>query len=139
MQRIERVQEKFLVWLCARSHVRGVSFVYRDLTEHFKVNTLAARHEQHDIMFLRNIHRSKICSSFLLEKFPIHVPPRTLRTQSLFAVSFARVNTVRSCSFNRIPNVCNAFLEANRDVDVWESSMAEFRSRVKRYVSERHR
>ena len=88
---------------------------------------------------IRNIHRNKICSPFLLEKFPIYVPPRTLRTQSLFAVSFARVKTVRSCSFNPIPNVCNAFLEANRDVDVWESSVAEFRTRAKRYASERQR
>ena len=63
----------------------------------------------------------------------------TLRTQSLFAVSFARVNTVRSYSFNRIPKVRNTFLEANRDVDVWESSMAEFRARAKLYVSERQR
>ena len=47
------------------------------------MNTLAARHEQHDIMFLRNIHRNKICPPFLFEKFPIYVPHRTLRTASV--------------------------------------------------------
>ena len=134
IQRIERVQEKFLVWLCARCRAREVSFTYRDLTEYFNVNTLAARYEQHDIMFIRNVHRNKVRSPFLLEKFPISVPTRQLRAQSLFAVSFARVNTVRMCTFNRIPNVCNAFLNANRDVDVWNSSLVEFRARVRRYV-----
>ena len=59
VQRIERVQEKFLFWLCARCSVRGVPFTYRDLTEYSKVDTIAARHEQHDIMFIRNIHRHR--------------------------------------------------------------------------------
>ena len=134
MQRIERVQEKFLFWLCARCSVRGVPFTYRDLTEYFKVDTIAARHEQHDIMFIRNNHRHRTCSSFLLEKFPISVPARQLRTQSSFAVSFARVNTVRSCTFNRVPNACNTFLDQNRDLDVWVSGVAEFRARVRQYV-----
>lgn len=135
LQRIERVQEKFLVWLSARCRVTGVPLSYRDLAVYFKVDTIAARYEQHDIMFIRNIHRHKICSPFLLEKFPISVPARQLRTQSLFAVSFARVNTVRSCTFNRIPNACNAFLDANRDMDIWGSGMTEFKARVKQYVS----
>ena len=134
MQRIERVQEKFLTWLCARCRVRGVSFDYSDLTSHFKVNTITARHEQHDIMFIRNIHRNRVWSPFLLEMFPLAVPARPLRTQYLFAVTFARVNTVRSCVFNRIPKLCNAFLDANRDVDMWESSAAEFKARVKQHV-----
>ena len=137
IQRIERVQERFLVWLSARCRVQGVPFAYRDLAMHFNVSTIASRHEQHDIMFIRNIHRHRIRSSFLLEKFPIAVPVRQLRTQVLFAVSFARVNTVRSCTFNRIPNVCNAFLNTNRDIDVWESGMAEFKTRVKKYVKNR--
>ena len=124
----------YLVWLCARCRAREVSFTFRDLAEYFNVNTLAARYEQHDIMFIRNVNRNKVSSQFLLQKFPISVPTRQLRAQSLLAVSFARVNTVRMCTFNRIPNVCNAFLNANRDVDVWSSSLAEFRARVRRYV-----
>ena len=69
MQRIERVQEKFLIWLCARCRVSEASFDYCDLTAYFKVNTITARHEQHDIMFIRNIHRNSVWSSFLLEMF----------------------------------------------------------------------
>ena len=85
-------------------------------------------------MFIRNVHRHRIDSQFLVEKFPIAVPSRQLRTQALFAVSFARVETVRSCAFNRIPKACNAFLDVNRDVDVWGSGAMEFRTRVKRHV-----
>ena len=92
---------------------------------------------QHDIMFIRNIHRNRICSSFLLEKFPISVPARLLRTQAIFAVSFARVNTVKSCTFNRIPKVCNTFLDANRELDIWESGIGEFKAKVREYVRSR--
>ena len=134
VQRIERVQDKFRVWLCARCRVTGLSFSYQDLAVHFKVSTMRARFEQHDIMFIRNVHRHRICSSFLIDKFPLAAPVRQLINQRLFASSFARVNTVKTCIFNRAPSACNAFLDANRDVDVWESNALEFKKRVSVYV-----
>ena len=98
---------------------------------------MQARFEQHDIMFIRNVHCHRICSSFLIDKFPLAVPARRLRSLCLFASSFAQVNTVKSCIFNRAPNACNAFLEANRDVDVWECSAPEYKKRVTLYVTSR--
>lgn len=135
MQRLERVQHKFLVWLSARCRVTG-SYAYQDLVARFNVTTMAARIDQHDILFLRNIHRHRICSSFLLEKFPLAVPARQLRTRQVFATSFARVNTVKLSVFNRAPRTCNAFLEANPDIDVWQSSANDFKKRVAAYVRE---
>ena len=136
IQRIERVQEKFLVWLCARCRVTGVSLGYRDLVKHFGVDTVTARIQRFDILFIRDIHRQRIRSSFLLDVFPVSVPVRLLRHQSMFASSLARprVNTVKTSIFNRAPSNCNAFLDANRDVDIWRSSAGEFRSRVAAYV-----
>ena len=93
IHRIERVQENFLVWLCARCRITEVPFSYKDLAEHFKINTMQARFEQHDIMFIRNVHCHRICSSFLIDTFPLEVPARRLRSLCLFASSFARVNT----------------------------------------------
>ena len=87
-------------------------------------------------MFIRNVHRHKIRSPFLVEKFPLAVPARRLRNQCVFATSFARVNTVKSCVFNRAASACNAFLDANRDVDVWETSAPIFKKRVAWYVKE---
>ena len=137
IQRMERVQEKFLVWLCARCQVPGVSFAYLDLAKHFGISTLKARIQHHDMLLIRNVHRQKICSPFLLDAFPLSVPARPLRHQSLFASSLARprVNTVKFCVFNRAPSICNAFLDANRDMDIWESSAVEFRRRVAAYVA----
>ena len=134
IQRIERVQEKFLVWLSARCRVTGVSLSYRDLAAHFKVSTMKARFDQHDILFLRNVHCHKMRSSFLLDKFPLAVPARQLRRTCLFATSFGRVNTVKSCVFNRAPSTFNAFLDVHRDVDVWHTSTQYFKKRVSQYV-----
>ena len=115
----------------------GVSLGYRDLVKHFGVDTVTARIQRFDILFIRDIHRQRIRSSFLLDVFPVSVPVRLLRHQSMFASSLARprVNTVKTSIFNRAPSNCNAFLDANRDVDIWRSSAGEFRSRVAAYVA----
>ena len=60
--------------------------------------------------------------------------PLASHLQTLFAVSFARVNTVRSCSFNGILNTFSAFLDANRDIDIWDTGMSKYRARVKQNV-----
>ena len=134
MKRIERIQHKFLIWLCARCRLADVTLGYDELIEFFGLSTLAARREQHDAMFLRNIHRHTIDSPFLLSKFPLVAPTRLLRNKSIFHVPYARVNTVKNGLFSRIPKVTNMFLAANRDVDVWLHSQLEYRNRVTAYV-----
>ena len=49
-------------------------------------------------------------------------------------VSTASIFKSTASIFNRAPSNCNAFLDANRDVDIWRSSAGEFRSRVAAYV-----
>ena len=56
-----------------------VTLGYDELIEFFGLSMLAARREQHDAMFLRNIHRHSIDSSFLLSKFPLVAPTRLLQ------------------------------------------------------------
>ena len=137
MRRIERVQHKFLMWLCVRCRVVGPSLQYEELAEFFGVSTLAARREQMDIMFIRNVHRHTIDSQFLVSQFPLAVPTRQLRNRAVFHIKYARVNTVKNGAFCRVPRVCNAFLDANRDVDVWHQSVYQFKKRVVTYVNER--
>ena len=137
MKRVERVQHKFLMWLCARCRETGVSLEYADLLAHFRMAPLAARREQHDIMFIRNVHCHALDSSFLLEMFPLYASSRVLRSNMLFHVPYGRVNTVRNSSFCRIPKLCNSFLDRNRDVDVWNHSALIFKKRVITYVREK--
>ena len=133
MKRIERVQHKFLMWLSGRRREQ-VSFEYDALLDHFSMATLAARRDIQDIMLIRSIHCHKIDSSFLLEKFPLAVPSRSLRSRTLFYVPRARVNTVKNSPFSRIPQMCNAFLEHSRCTDVWNETAASFKQQVMAYV-----
>ena len=43
VQRLERIQEKFLTWLCARCRLTDVPFGYCDMSAYFRVPTLNAR------------------------------------------------------------------------------------------------
>ena len=56
MRRLEHVQSKFLVWLCGRCRISDVSLRYGDLLEYFNLASLTGRRQQHDLMFLRNVH-----------------------------------------------------------------------------------
>ena len=137
MERIERVQHKFLIWLCSRCRLSDVSLEYDDLFRYFGLTTLAARRTQHDLMFIRNIQNQSVESSFLLECFPLAVPTRALRTRSLFHVPYARVGTIKSGMFCRLPLSCNAFLDTCRDIDVWNFSAGQFKKCVISYVKSR--
>ena len=134
LKRIERVQHKFLMWLCGRSHVGDVSFNYAELLNFYGLSTLESRRKQHDVMFIRNVHCHVVKSTFLLEKLPVAVPSRLLRNRALFHVPNARVNTVKNGLFCRVPKLCNEFLDANRDIDVWCDSLAAFKKRLIAHV-----
>ena len=135
LNRMERVQEKFLIWLCARCRIQNVGFGYRDLLTHFGLSSLEARRLQHDIMLLRNIHNNKIDSLSLVEAFPLAIAPRSLRTRVLFHVPYARVNTVKNSLFVRIPRVCNMFLNSVQTADVWHTGIVGFRKALVGYTT----
>ena len=134
MNRVERNQHKFLVWLCGRCRLSDVSFEYVTLLRFFGLRSLAARRLQHDLMFMRNIHNQSVDSSFLLSCFPLSVPIRALRSRPLFHVPYARVNTVKLSMFCRMPTSCNDFLDKCRDADVWRLSAGQFKKSVLAYT-----
>jgi len=130
LKRTEKVQHKFLTWLCARCRVANVALDYDSLLRHFRIASLAARRFQYDIMLLRNIHNNKIDSSFLVDSFPLAAAPRVLRSRVLFHVPHARVNTVKNSMFVRVPSHCNMFLNSARTVDIWHTGIGDFRKHV---------
>ena len=138
LKRLERVQHRFLMWLSYRYRKSDVSLQYDDLVRAFKVDMLAARRVQHDILFIRNVHHHAIDCSYLLEHMPIHAPTRTLRRSNVFYVPFGRINTVKNSIFSRAPQRCNAFLAMHSDVDVWSDTKMAFRRRVTEYVGTIH-
>ena len=136
LQRLERVQHKFLMWLSARARGadRLTSLEYRDLLHYFHVPSLEARRKQLDLVFLRNIFTSKVDSSFLTGCFFLHVPGRTVRNVSLFYVPFARVSTVKTGVFVRLPTLANDFIRRYPQIDFFVERFATFKTSVLNYV-----
>ena len=133
LKRAEKVQHRFLTWLCVRCRIKNVALDYKNLLCYFGLASLSARRLQYDIRFLRDVHNNKIDSSFLLESFPLAAAPRVLRSRVLFYVPRARVNTVKNSMFVRIPRECNAFLNSVRAVDIWQTGIGEFKKHVITY------
>ena len=135
VERLERVQHKFLMWMASRSDVATHSLAYEHLLRKFEIPTLKARRLQYDLMFLRNIYRGQVDSPHLLSCFPLHVPARATRRLSLFEAAYARVNTVKSGIFVRLPDEMNCFLRQVPVADVFTMGLCCFKTHVKKYIN----
>ena len=135
--RVERVQHKFLMWLTRRTGYVGASLAYCDLLASYGVLHLGARRAQHEVMFLSKVFKGFISSSFLLQCFGLHVPIRQARTmnRALFSLPFARVNTVSSGLFLRIPRTVNHFLGFVETADLFFDSLGQLKRQSVLYVS----
>ena len=92
---------------------------------------------QHDIIFIRNIFRLEIDSADLLASFSLHIPTRSTRTYKLFSEPRARVNTVQSGLFCRLPRVANAFFSRCSRADIFNDTFWSFKRMVTKYVGKR--
>ena len=133
-ERIERVQHKFVMWLSAHVYGAPQSLEYSRLLSHFSLCSLSVRRAQHDLMFLARIFKHKIDSSILRSYFGLAVPSRATRQLTLFAVPYARVDTVKLGMFCRLPRLMNVFLQRCPEADLFHDSLCSIRSCIIRYV-----
>ena len=142
LNRIERVQHRFLQWLHFYSldQIAPLSVDYSDLLHTFGVTSLESRRQQYDIMFVGKIYKSSIDSTALLDSFPLYAAPRptrgTERTRGVMNVPFARVDTVRRSLFVRAPTHVNDCVFHCQDVDMFHDSLREFRAKVSAYIKQ---
>ena len=134
--RVDRVQHKFLMWLLSHTssgHVSSLS--YQNLLQHFRLPSLTSRRTQHDLLFIRNVFQLRIDSAELLASFSLHIPARSTRANKLFSEPRARVTTVQSGLFCRLPRVANIFLNTTNNVDIFADNFYTFKYSVTKYVS----
>ena len=129
--RLERIQHKFMTWLRVRCRFTEVPMRYDVLEQQFGLENLSRRRRQHDLMFIRNVHRQVIDSSYLLQHLPLAVPARNVRRPALFHVPYARVNTIKRGLFVRIPEACNELMNVSREADIWHQSSYQWRRTVR--------
>jgi len=142
LDRIERVQHRFLQWLYCYAHCNTapLSIDYPDLLRAFDVTCLESRRQQYDIMFVCKVYKGHIDSSALLNCFPLYAAPKTTRiterTRGVMNVPFARVETVKRGIFVRTPSHVNELMFKCKDVDMFSDSLREFRAKVLAYIKQ---
>ena len=135
LNRLERVQHKFLIWLAARARgTDGVSDLdYHSLLAYFSVTSLESRRNQFDLVFLKSLFSGTTDSSFLLSCFSLSAR-RLTRKPSLFYVPFARVSTVKTGMFVRLAVSANRFLDLNQNVDFFADNFITFKTHVTNFI-----
>ena len=133
LRRLERVQHKFLIWLAHKSDKPSTNLDYSSLLNHFQVHSIKSRFAVYDLTFLHNLFHNRLDAPDLLGAFALSAPARVTRSPSLWAVPFARVDTVLWGLFRRVPQQCNMFLRACPSVDFFASSQFSFKKAAKLY------
>ena len=85
---------------------------------------------QHDVIFIRSICRLRIDSADLLTSFALNIPTRSTRAYRRLNKPRARVNTVQSGLFCRLPRVANAFLNHCGRADIFCDTFCAFNRMV---------
>ena len=117
LDRIEKGQHRFLVWLAryARSSLVTGTASYHDLLHGIHMTSLEHRRLQYDIVFAKKVFMGRVDSTKLLQSFSLRVPARTMRStldgRRVMEIPFARVETIyRRGLFVRISKRVNSFL-----------------------------
>ena len=114
------------MWLAASTESRCPSLAYEELLNHFMVPSIKSRFIRTDLLFLHKIFRNSIDSTHLVGQFGIAAPGRRLRHTGVLNVPFARVNTVKTSLFVRLPKLYNDLGSQNRTADISHSSSQYF-------------
>ena len=130
VDKVERVQKKFIRYLCFKQNIPYCSSEYRKLCTFFKLPPLFNRRKVSDLCFLYKCIHSVVNSSYLTQ-IPLNVQ-RTLRFNCPFRVPATRIN-VRKYSF--IPRALSTFNEIakyNPNIDIFDR-FSLFKTSVKNY------
>jgi len=136
LERLDKIQHKFLIWLASISFRQSQTLNYDQLLALFKIPSLANRRMQYDILFACKIITAKIDSAFLLGSFPLHVPARMTPAMAgtLLYVPPGIKETVRRGMFCRVPKVFNAYMSSCPYSDPFSCTPGQFRSQVIKHI-----
>lgn len=132
--RLERVQHKMLMWLATHSITPSLSHDYHHLLSHFGIPSVRTRLLQRDFTFLHSVFSGRINSAELVGMFALCAPARRTRGRAILSEPTARVETIRSGLFCRLPRHVNALYERVTDADLF-SSRGTFRASVRTFLT----
>ena len=118
VEKVERVQRKFIKYLCFKQNMRYCSTEYAELCNFFTLPPSFNRRKVSDLCFLYKCVHS-VVNCFYLTQIPLNVQ-RSLRVNLPFRVPFSRIN-VRKHSF--IPRALTTYNDISKlcsNIDIFD-------------------
>ena len=128
LDRLERIQHKFLMFLAGARRDDLNVLNYDELCTCYNVQQLSKRRSALDLSFLHGLFNGRIDSTSLVEMFSLRVPARQTRSTDLFALTNPRVSVCNSSLFFRLPRAMNSLLASCPTLDLFSSSRREILS-----------
>ena len=119
LQRLERIQHKFLCFLAGTRRDRFDMSDYDGLCVSYGIDKLARRRTALDLSFLHSVLSGRTESSLLLSQFSLRIPVRATRNSDFLFVPVCRIEASRTVLFSRLPRVFNVFLQSHPSFDLF--------------------
>ena len=108
IDKLERVQKRFVKYLCFRKSMTYDNDEYMFLCDIFKLNTLQSRRKICDLMFLNKILNNRVNCAYILGEITFYTPIKSLRKRNLFYVK-TRIELRGNSAIPRILTLANSY------------------------------
>ena len=126
----ERVQMKFIKFLCFKTNQPYSSNNYEELCQHFKLSPLYHRRRFLDAIFLYKCVNNMYDCPEILSRITFNVPQRTTRTRSVFRLTVSKINVFKYSALQRCMSTLNELCNMNHSIDI-SASYGTFRRLVR--------
>lgn len=130
IDRLEKIQNKFLRFLCFKTHFRIVDHDYSIARSHFKILELERRRTISDIMTIFKIVNNMSNSPSILSKVKFNVPTRILRNHDLFCIPYCRTNYYQNAPLVRMLKAANLHC-VDSNLDLFATKLLTFKKNLK--------
>lgn len=130
IRRLEKVQRKFVKFLCFKSHIIFDSFPYEHHLQHFSLPHLLSRRTFYDVMFAFKVLNDMVKCPDISSLFVTHAPSRPLRHHRLLEVEFHRTNYGLHSPLVRICNGVNN-IAADLSSDLFADERLTFKHKLR--------
>ena len=118
---VERVQQRFIKYLCFASNICSDSVEYSSLCNHFQLTTLVHRRRVTDLVIFHKIMHGKVNCPYLLSSIYFNLPLRRTRHSGVLSVRKCRL-LIRKCDF--FPRTVE-FVNSCSQLDLFDRSLSK--------------
>lgn len=128
--RLERVQKKFLRFICYRLRIPVETVDYSELMKLLNLSSLESRRKYYDLCMLFKIINNEIDSMQLLSSINFHIPSRITRNYNLFSIGQHRTNYGYNSPIDRFSRFANELID-QLDIDFFNISLNRYKATLK--------